>query len=146
MKQIGKNIRKHRIHRGMTQEQLADKVNVTRQAVSSWETGKTQPGIEMLSAIAAQFDIPVEELIYSRVPQITIAAANEAGTGVIFGALFLMLMTMFLLFAEALFSNAWWLLIAVSLTLSGLITVLIKQADRIDALAARIEQLEKAKK
>ena len=52
MKQIGKHIKKLRMEQGMTQDQLAQALNVTRQAVSNWETGKTQPSIETLTAIA----------------------------------------------------------------------------------------------
>lgn len=64
MSVIGKNIKKNRSEKGMTQEQLAENLHVTRQAVSNWEQGKTQPDVETLSAIAEVFDVPVEELIY----------------------------------------------------------------------------------
>lgn len=68
MRQIGKNIKKYRTEKGMTQDQLAEKLNVTRQAVSNWETGKTQPDIEMLTKISEYFDVSVEHLIYGRAP------------------------------------------------------------------------------
>ena len=64
MSVIGKNIKKNRSEKGMTQVQLAENLHVTRQAVSNWEQGKTQPDVETLSAIAEVFDVPVEELIY----------------------------------------------------------------------------------
>lgn len=64
MSVIGKNIKKNRSEKRMTQEQLAESLHVTRQAVSNWEQGKTQPDVETLSAIAEVFDVPVEELIY----------------------------------------------------------------------------------
>ena len=41
MADIGKTIRKLREEKNMTQDNLAEKMNVTRQAVSNWETGKT---------------------------------------------------------------------------------------------------------
>lgn len=50
----------------MNQEQLAEQLHVTRQAVSNWETGKTQPDIETLTQIAAFFDVSVERLIYGK--------------------------------------------------------------------------------
>ena len=56
MNAIDKNIRKLRKERKLSQEQLAERLHVTRQAVSSWETGKNQPDIEMLEAIAKAFD------------------------------------------------------------------------------------------
>lgn len=143
MRQIGKNIKKHRVEKGMTQDQLAEKLNVTRQAVSNWETGKTQPSIETLSALAEHFGISVEELIYGGNRRAGFAPENATGAGVIFGALFLLFMTIFLLGGAAVFTNGWALFIAVSLTLSGLITALFKQSEKLDALAARLEQLEK---
>ena len=40
---IGKYIRKKRIEKGMTQQQLAEKIQVTKKAVSRWETGRGVP-------------------------------------------------------------------------------------------------------
>ena len=69
MNNIGKNIKKWRSEKGITQDQLAEKLHVTRQAVSNWETGKTQPDLETLSALAECFEISVEELIYGKESQ-----------------------------------------------------------------------------
>ena len=52
MRDIGKNIRDLRIQRNMTQDELAEKLFVTRQTVSNYETGKSRPDIEMLERIA----------------------------------------------------------------------------------------------
>ena len=43
MASVGKHIRKLRLRRGLTQEELAQRLHVTRQAVSTWETGRSQP-------------------------------------------------------------------------------------------------------
>jgi len=69
MNNVGKSIKKLRAEKGLTQDQLAERLHVTRQAVSNWETGKTQPDIETLSAMADCFEIPVEELIYGKETQ-----------------------------------------------------------------------------
>ena len=45
---IGKYIRKKRIEKGMTQQQLAEKIQVTEKAVSRWETGRGVPDISLL--------------------------------------------------------------------------------------------------
>ena len=45
---------------GLTQSELAERLFVTRQAVSRWECGETQPGIETLKLIATEFHVPVE--------------------------------------------------------------------------------------
>ena len=50
----------------MTQDELAEKLNVTRQAVSNWENEKTQPDIETLNSISETLDVSVEELIYGQ--------------------------------------------------------------------------------
>lgn len=52
-----------RRERGMTQEELARKVFVTRQAVSRWETGETTPSIDMTKLIASVLDVPVAQLL-----------------------------------------------------------------------------------
>ncbi len=54
---------KLREERGLTQQQLAEKLFVTRQAVSRWECGETKPGIDMLKLIAATLDVPVAMLL-----------------------------------------------------------------------------------
>lgn len=61
---VGKNIKKIREKMKLTQEELAEKLSVTRQAISNYETGKTQPDIETLNKIASILEVSVEELIY----------------------------------------------------------------------------------
>ncbi|MBR5381582.1 MAG: helix-turn-helix domain-containing protein [Oscillospiraceae bacterium] len=60
IKDILKDLReKH----GLTQEQLAERVAVTRQAVSRWETGETQPGTDTLRLLSREFDVSVNTLL-----------------------------------------------------------------------------------
>ena len=66
MSPISKNIKRLRGKRGLTQEQLAEQLCVTRQTVSSWENNRTQPDIDMLTALSAALDADVEELIYGK--------------------------------------------------------------------------------
>ncbi len=47
----------------LTQEEMARKVNVTRQAVSRWETGETQPNPDMLKVLSRQFDVSINTLL-----------------------------------------------------------------------------------
>jgi len=47
----------------LTQEELAQRVLVTRQAVSRWETGETQPNTETLKLLSAVFDVSVNTLL-----------------------------------------------------------------------------------
>lgn len=64
MASVGKHIRRIRTERRMTQEQLAEKLFVTRQAVSAWETDKAQPDVETLEHIAEALEADVTEVIY----------------------------------------------------------------------------------
>ena len=59
MTSVGENIQNIRKKNNITQEELAEKLNVTRQAVSNWETGKNEPDIETLTNIAQIFDISI---------------------------------------------------------------------------------------
>ena len=52
-----------RKEKNMTQEELASKLYVTRQAVSRWETGETTPGIDMAKLIATALDVPVMRVL-----------------------------------------------------------------------------------
>lgn len=52
-----------RKEKGVTQEELAAKVFVTRQAVSRWETGETTPSIDMAKLLALALDVPVVRLL-----------------------------------------------------------------------------------
>ena len=50
---------------GLSQEQLAEKVFVTRQAVSRWETGETVPNTETLKLLSKLFDVSINTLLGS---------------------------------------------------------------------------------
>ena len=52
-----------RWERGLTQEELAKRVFVTRQAVSRWEKGETTPSIDMAKLLASALDVPVMRLL-----------------------------------------------------------------------------------
>ncbi len=54
-----------RTKNGMSQAELAEKVFVTRQAVSRWETGETQPNTETLKLLSKLFDVSINTLLGS---------------------------------------------------------------------------------
>ena len=66
MTKVSKNIKELRKERNMTQDELAQKLFVTRQAVSSWENDRTQPDIFMLGKIREVFGVSIEELLYGK--------------------------------------------------------------------------------
>ena len=51
--------------RDWTQEQLAERVMVTRQAVSRWESGETQPNTDTLKLLSREFDVSINTLLGS---------------------------------------------------------------------------------
>ena len=62
MSEILKTLReKH----NLTQEELAERVLVTRQAVSRWETGETQPNTETLKLLSREYDVSINTLLGS---------------------------------------------------------------------------------
>ena len=54
---------KLRQERGLTQDELAARLYLTRQAGSRWETGETEPGIDMLALLASVLEVPMGTLI-----------------------------------------------------------------------------------
>ena len=69
---IGKIISRERKSRGITQEDLADFVGVSKAAVSKWEKGMSYPDVTLLPQLAAYFNISIDDLMnYS--PQMTTA-------------------------------------------------------------------------
>ena len=60
---IGESIRKARIKKNMSQQELAKALNVERSTVSGWETGKRSPDVDMLGKLCAVLDIPVLSLM-----------------------------------------------------------------------------------
>lgn len=62
-KTLGENIKEHRIRSKMTQEFVAERLGVSRQAVSKWEGGISDPSTSNLFALAKLFGITPEELL-----------------------------------------------------------------------------------
>ena len=64
MRDIGKNIRTARVRAGMTQDELAEQLHVSRQTVSNYETSRFRPDIDMLFSIAEALGMDVSALLY----------------------------------------------------------------------------------
>lgn len=65
-KSIGTNIRKFRMEKGISQETLASALYVTRQTVSNYETGRSQPDLETLQKLSTLLDVEVTWLLYGK--------------------------------------------------------------------------------
>jgi transcriptional regulator with XRE-family HTH domain len=60
---FSEQIKKIRTNNKITQQQMADKLGISRQAISNWENDRNLPDIEMLITIAQVFNITLDELI-----------------------------------------------------------------------------------
>lgn len=60
---LGKKLREARKNAGMTQEQFADKIMVSRPAIAKWESDKGIPDIENLKAISKVLDVSIDYLV-----------------------------------------------------------------------------------
>ena len=63
--EFNEKLQELRKQRGLTQEELAEKLYISRTAVSKWESGRGYPNIESLKAIAKLFSVTVDELLSS---------------------------------------------------------------------------------
>lgn len=97
---FGEQFKKLRTEKGMTQEQVAVQLHVSRQAISNWENDKNLPDLEMVVRIAETFDISLDQLILggnemNNMTEKLIKDGNETRrakmnlTGIIIGALLL---------------------------------------------------------
>ncbi len=62
-KSLGEALKERRIKCNMTQEFVADTIGVSRQAVSKWENGTSDPSTANLLALAKLYDVSAEELL-----------------------------------------------------------------------------------
>lgn len=63
MMEVSSQIKKYRTNMNLSQEELAERVFVTRQTISNWENGKNYPDIHSLLLLSALFDISLDQLI-----------------------------------------------------------------------------------
>ncbi len=104
--EFNEKLQELRKQKGLTQEELAEKLYVSRTAISKWESGRGYPNIESLRAIAKFFSVTVDELLSSG-EMLTIAEEDskqkaEHFRDLIYGLLDIFIATLFFLplFAE----------------------------------------------
>lgn len=62
--QLSKNIKKHRLMKDMSQNELALRIGVSRQAISKWEIGENFPDFMSLISLAQLFEVSLDSLVY----------------------------------------------------------------------------------
>ena len=63
---LGEKLQMLRRSRGLSQEQLAAELDVSRQAISKWECGDSTPDLDKLRAICTYFGVTTDYLIWER--------------------------------------------------------------------------------
>lgn len=74
---LGENIFKLRKEYNLSQEQLAEKINVTRQTISNWELGETAPNPEQLKLLSKELNISIDELLNNDIKQVLVEKVSN---------------------------------------------------------------------
>ena len=74
---LGDNIFKLRKDCKLSQEQLAEKVGVTRQTISNWELGETSPNPEQLKLLSKALNVSIDELLNNDIKQVLVEKVNN---------------------------------------------------------------------
>lgn len=75
--EIGKRIRAYRKIYNLSQEQLAEKIFVSRQTVSNWENNKTYPDIQIIVSLSILFNVSLDELIREDLEEMKMKISNN---------------------------------------------------------------------
>ncbi len=133
--ELGGQIKRYRTRLGLSQEELADRIFVTRQSVSNWENGRTYPDLQSLLRLSDLFGRSLDELIKGdietmkeEINRLEIQKMNRWG-----GILALLMLTLMLLTAPLLklLDTAGFLLVMAPLFLVGM------------AVALKVEKIKK---
>lgn len=76
--ELNKKLTELRKDKGLTQLELAELLNVSRQAVSRWEVGTASPSLDNLVFLSRLYDVPLDDLIRDRAPEAPAAASPIA--------------------------------------------------------------------
>lgn len=74
---LGENIYTLRKKKGLSQEQLGEQVNVTRQTISNWELNETSPNTEQLKLLSKVFSISIDELLDNDIKTILVEKVSN---------------------------------------------------------------------
>ncbi len=77
--ELGKQIKKYRNEKSLSQEALADKIYVSRQTISNWENDKSYPDVNSLVLLSKVFSVSLDELIKGDVEKMTEQINNSSG-------------------------------------------------------------------
>ena len=74
---LGEKILELRKKNGFSQEQLGEKINVTRQTISNWELGETSPNPEQLKLISKELNVSIDELLDNDIQSVLVEKVSN---------------------------------------------------------------------
>lgn len=75
--ELGKKILEYRKKNGLSQEELGEKINVTRQTISNWELGETSPNIEQLKMLSKELNVSIDELLDNEIENVLVEKVSN---------------------------------------------------------------------
>lgn len=78
--EIGNRIRYYRKEKSLSQDQLAEKLFVTRQTISNWENDKSYPDVKSLVLLSEVFEVSIDKLIKGDIEEMKEIISNEDKT------------------------------------------------------------------
>ena len=84
---IAKNLRQLRLLSGMTQEQVAEKIGVTRQTLSNYESGRTRPDVDMLAQLSTIYGTDIDGVIYGENRTLKMQRSIKIAAIIVYGLL-----------------------------------------------------------
>lgn len=84
---IANNLRQLRLNSGMTQEQVAEKIGLTRQALSSYESGRTRPDIDMLLRLSEVYGTDIDGVVYGQARMLKSRRIIKVISAILFAAI-----------------------------------------------------------
>ncbi|MBQ3307309.1 MAG: helix-turn-helix transcriptional regulator [Bacilli bacterium] len=110
--EIGKKIMNLRKEKGLSQEELAEKVGVARQTISKWELGETSPDLKQAKELSKIFNVSLDELVDNNIKNILVEKTSntEKLAGIIlklmkFVIVFIILLPILLITLRIVFKN-----------------------------------------
>jgi len=74
---LGQKIYELRKKTGLSQEQLGERINVTRQTISNWELGETSPNPEQLKLISKELNVSIDELLDNDIQSVLVEKVSN---------------------------------------------------------------------
>ena len=95
--EIGKKILKYRKKMDLSQEMLGEKINVSRQTISNWESGETYPNSEQLKLLSQVFKVSIDELVDNDIKNVFVERSikTEKMVSIILRLLVVIIITIF---------------------------------------------------